>query len=112
MSKKRPQPQHGSGRQGGAQRHRFAIKLMRPIFQTTVITVSAGSDEEAVRLALRRAARLRDQKWAGSFEPRRYQYDVQHVIDLDEWAEEDAAEGTSDADAELLGGLSRAGDGA
>jgi hypothetical protein len=83
------------------QQHRFAIKLMRPIFQTTVIVVAAATEAHAVRIALRAAARLKDSEWAGGFEPRRYQYDVQHVIDVDEWGQEAAGEGRSETDAEL-----------
>jgi hypothetical protein len=44
------------------QQHRFAIKLMRPIFQTTVIVVAAATEAHAVRLALRAAARLKKEE--------------------------------------------------
>ena len=83
-SKTKPSPR-GSDK---AQRHRFAIKLMRPIFQTAVITVNAVSEERAVRLAFRKAARLKEEEWVGSFDARKYRYDLQNVLDATEFSDE------------------------
>ena len=83
-SKTKPSPR-GSDK---AQRHRFAIKLMRPIFQTAVITVDAASEEHAVRLAFRKASRLKEEEWVGSFDARKYRYDLQNVLDATEFSDE------------------------
>jgi hypothetical protein len=55
MSKKRSDERRQRAVAQGRVQHRFLIKLMRPIFQTTVITVAAATEERAVRLALNKA---------------------------------------------------------
>ena len=68
MKRKRSKTEPSPGGTEKARQHRFAIKLMRPIFQTTVIAVNAASEERAVRLAIRKAARLKEEEWVGSFD--------------------------------------------
>ena len=81
MKRKQSKTEPSPGGTEKARQHRFAIKLMRPIFQTTVIVMNAVSEARAVCLALRKAARLKEEEWVGSFDARKYRYDLQHVLD-------------------------------
>ena len=78
-----------------AKQRRFVIKVMRPIFQTAVITVDAVNEERAVRLAFGKAARLKEEEWVGSFDACKYRYDLQHILDATEFSAEAEASETS-----------------
>ena len=101
MKRKRSKTEPSPGGTEKARQHRFAIKLMRPIFQTTVIAVNAASEERAVRLAIRKAARLKEEEWVGSFDSSKYRYDLQHVVGAAEFSAEAKAGETSVSAADL-----------
>lgn len=64
--------------------HQFLVKLMRPIFQTTVVSVDAQNEQQAIIRALDGASRLRGRDWKGAFDSSKYTYDVQIVLDADD----------------------------
>jgi hypothetical protein len=68
-------------------RHNFLVKLMRPIFQTAVVSVQAETEAEAVTAARVHAMRLREKAWLGAFDGISYAYDVQVVLNTDELRE-------------------------
>ena len=50
--------------------------------------MDAATEERAVRLAFRKAARLKEEEWVGSFDASKYRYDLQNVLDATECSAE------------------------
>jgi hypothetical protein len=58
----------------------YWVKIVRPVFQTALIEVSAKSAEEAAMVAIKKAEGLRATSWTGQFDPERYTCDIQAVL--------------------------------
>lgn len=101
MSKKR-------GKASGARRSgvdTFAIKLMRPIFQTAVVLVEATDEAQAVKRAFRTARGLSEDDWEGGFERRNYVIALQNVLNATDAIEERGLSPSVDSEVSLAAEL-------
>ena len=67
--------------------------------------MEAASEKHAIGLAFRKAARLKEDEWIGSFDANKYRYDLQNVLDATDFSAEAKAGGTSVSVADLANDL-------
>lgn len=67
----------------------YKVRIVRPVFQSVIVEVEAGSEEQAVAAALGQADTIPEEEWAGTFEPENYFYDAQCLEE--DYDEEDPA---------------------
>ena len=71
---------------------RYRVRLVRPVFETTIIEVEATSEDEAILEAIYQADTVPQPLWEGKFEPESYFYDVHSVEDLSDPGQGDCYE--------------------
>ena len=60
--------------------NRYAVRFIRPVFETLEIQVDASSEDEALINATRRLTHKKESEWRGRFEPESYGISVQYII--------------------------------
>lgn len=63
---------------------KYFVRVMRPVFQESVIEVDATNEEEAVMDALKKAALQPEQNWSGQFDDENYAQQIVEVVPEDE----------------------------
>jgi hypothetical protein len=94
----------------GSEVDTFAIKLMRPIFQTAVVLVEAANETQAIARAFRMARGLPEDEWEGRFDPRIYAIALQHVVNATDAIEERGLPQSVDSEVSLAAELASSDD--
>lgn len=63
---------------------KYFVQVMRPVFQKSVIEVEAVNEDEAVMVALKKAALQPEKNWSGQFDDENYAQQIVEVVPEDE----------------------------